>query len=145
MSKADSSPDKSEGENRYKRDEGKVGFESLIAWQKARALTKAIYAASSGAAFSKDFGLRDQIRRAAVSVMSNIAEGYDRHGAQEFQHFLAIAKGSCAEVKSQLYVALDAEYVDSRHFATLMALADETSRIVGSLRKSLQDKRSSKE
>ncbi len=82
-------------------------FEDLIAWQKARVLTKAIYDVTSDGVFAKDFGLRDQIRRASVSIMSNIAEGFERRRTPEFKHFLNIAKASSAEVRSQLYVALD--------------------------------------
>jgi four helix bundle protein len=77
-------------------------FEDLIAWQKARELTRAVYAITRNGAFAKDFGLAGQIQRAAVSVMSNIAEGFERRGTAEFEHFLRIAKASCAEVKSLL-------------------------------------------
>ena len=84
---------------------GKVTrFEDLIAWQKARILTKEIYTVTKNDEFRKDFGLRDQIQGASVSIMSNIAEGFDRAGRAEFHQFLVIAKGSCAEVKSQLYI-----------------------------------------
>ncbi|TAK06448.1 four helix bundle protein, partial [bacterium] len=86
-------------------------FEDLEVWKETRRLSKEIYAATQDAKFSKDFGLRDQIRRAAVSVMSNIAEGFERGGNQEFIQFLYIAKGSCGEVRSQLYVALDQGYI----------------------------------
>ena len=82
-------------------------FEDLIAWQKARDLTKRIYSLTQQGGFERDYGLRDQIRRAAVSVMSNLAEGFDRAGRSEFHQFLVIAKGSSAEVRSHLYVALD--------------------------------------
>lgn len=82
-------------------------FEDLIAWQKARELTKKIYTLSPVSKFDKDFGLRGQIQRACVSVMSNIAEGFERAGRAEFHQFLVIVKGSCAEVKSLLYVAYD--------------------------------------
>ena len=87
-------------------------FEDLIAWQKARQLTAEIYRVSAQDDFAKDFGLKDQIRRAAVSVMSNIAEGFDRALRSEFHQFLVIAKASCAEVRSQLYVALDVGYIE---------------------------------
>lgn len=82
-------------------------FEELIAWQKARELTKAVYRITKQGAFAKDFGLSSQIQRAAVSVMSNIAEGFERHRRTEFHQFLSTAKASCAEVRSQLYVAYD--------------------------------------
>jgi len=81
-------------------------FEDLIAWQKARKLTRQIYKATNEGNFARDYGLKDQIRRAAVSSMSNMAEGFERGGLVEFQRFLAIAKGSCAELRTQLYVAL---------------------------------------
>jgi len=89
-------------------------FEDLEVWKTARELTNRIYGITANGSFSKDYGLRDQIRRAAVSVMSNIAEGYERGGNQEFIQFLSIAKGSSGEVRSQLYVAMDQEYIDKR-------------------------------
>ena len=91
-------------------------FEDLIAWQKARDLTRLIYQLCNDGNFARDYGLRDQVRRAAVSVMSNLAEGFDRAGRSEFHQFLVIAKGSCAEVRSQLYVALDAGYLPQVEF-----------------------------
>lgn len=86
-------------------------FEDLIAWQKARELTKEIYKVTKSGEFARDFGLRDQIRRASVSVMSNLAEGFERGRTTEFHQYLSIAKGSCAEVRCQLYIAWDAEYL----------------------------------
>ena len=109
-------------------------FEDLIAWQKARELTKNIYKITKLGEFGKDFGLRDQIRKASVSIMSNIAEGFERGGRAEFHQFLVIAKGSCAELRSQLYVALDADYIDEKIFESLQGLAKETSKLVGGLR-----------
>jgi four helix bundle protein len=82
-------------------------FEDLIAWQKARELTREVYQISQQGAFGKDFGLSGQIQRASVSIMSNIAEGFERGGRSEFHQFLSVAKASCAEVRSLLYVALD--------------------------------------
>ncbi len=87
-------------------------FEELEVWKSARALTNRIYKITAQGRFAKDYGLCDQIRRASVSVMSNIAEGYERGGNQEFIQFLSIAKGSCGEVGCQLYVALDQGYVE---------------------------------
>lgn len=116
-------------------------FEQLVAWQKARVLTKRIYEVTQDGAFMRDFGLRDQIRRAAVSVMSNIAEGYDRNSPAEFARFLAIAKGSCAEVRSQLYVALDVAYLTEEQFQELMSAAMEVSRIISGLRSSVERRR----
>jgi four helix bundle protein len=89
-------------------------FEDLEIWKSARELTNKIYGITTDGAFSKDYGLRDQIRRAAVSVMSNIAEGYERGGNQELIQFLSIAKGSSGEVRSQLYIAMDQGYVDKK-------------------------------
>lgn len=116
-------------------------FEDLIAWQRARELTKAIYSTTSQSAFARDFGLRDQIQRAAVSVMSNIAEGFERAGAREFHQFLVVAKASCAEVRSQLYVALDNGYLDESRFHELHTLANRTSHIIGALRSSVNRQR----
>jgi four helix bundle protein len=116
-------------------------FEDLIAWQKTRVLTREIYIASNVGSFARDFGLRDQIRRAAVSVMSNIAEGHERSNPGDFHRFLSIAKGSNAEVRSQLYVALDVGYLESEEFQRLMTLADEISRIIGGLRTAVNARR----
>jgi four helix bundle protein len=116
-------------------------FEDLIAWQKARQLTKRIYSLSKDGEFGRDFGLRDQIRRAAVSVMSNLAEGFDRGGRGEFHQFLVIAKGSCAEVRSQLYVAFDAGYVSEGEFQAMTHQAEEVARIIGGLRASVSRQR----
>ncbi len=108
-------------------------FTDIEAWQKARELTCEIYRVSNRGLFSKDFGLRRQIRDASVSVMSNIAEGFDRNGTAEFVQFLAIAKGSVAEVASQLYVAMDQKYVSAAEFDQLIALANETGQKIGAL------------
>jgi four helix bundle protein len=89
-------------------------FEDLEIWKEARHLTREIYTLCKGLKFSKDFGLRGQMQDAAVSIMSNIAEGFERGGNQEFVQFLYIAKGSCGEVRSQLYVAFDQEYIDEK-------------------------------
>lgn len=86
-------------------------FEDFIAWQKARKLTADIYRVTSEGNFARDFGLKDQIRRAAVSSMSNLAEGFERGRPTEFHQFLSIAKGPCAELRTQLYVALDVGYL----------------------------------
>jgi four helix bundle protein len=109
-------------------------FEDLIAWQKARALTAEIYRVTNQKNFGRDFALRDQIRRAAVSAMSNVAEGFERNRPAEFHQFLSVAKASCGEVRSQLYVALDADYLDPSAFETLRSQAEEVSRITGGLR-----------
>ena len=113
-------------------------FEDLIAWQKARVLTKMIYAMTKRGEFARDFGLSNQIQRAAVSVMSNIAEGFERSGRAEFNQFLAVAKASCAEVRSQLYVALDIGYLTESEFQALKVKAEEVSRILSRLKASVQ-------
>lgn len=117
-------------------------FEDLEVWKKARELTKEIYEITEKNGFGKDYGLRDQIRRAAVSIMSNIAEGFERRGDREFQYFLSIAKGSAGEVRSQLYVALDACLINEDHFNKLIILVQEISRKVYGLNNYLQKSRS---
>jgi four helix bundle protein len=119
-------------------------FEDLIAWQKARELTRAIYEVTRQGAFAKDYGLSGQMQRAAVSIMSNIAEGFERGNPREFHQFLSISKSSCAEVRSQLYASLDAGYIDSNAFHELMILAKETGKIVGGLRVSVERRRDAK-
>jgi four helix bundle protein len=113
-------------------------FEEIECWKKARELTRRVYEITANPAFARDFGLKDQIRRASVSVMSNIAEGYDRSGTAEFIHFLATAKGSAAEVRCQLYVAVDQGYIQEEHFNELNNLASETSRMLSGLMKYLR-------
>lgn len=113
-------------------------FEDIDAWVKARELARGVYGASGRGAFSKDFALRDQIRRAAISVMSNIAEGFERGGTREFIQFLSVAKASAAEVRAQLYVALDQAYLPESKCSGLMGLAAETGRIIGGLMRYLR-------
>ena len=105
-------------------------FEDILAWQKARELTREVYAHSKTGAFAKDFGLKDQIQRASVSIMGNVAEGYDRGGDKEFIQFLSVSKGSCGEVKSHLYVALDQQYINPIQFNQLYNSADEVGRLL---------------
>jgi four helix bundle protein len=116
-------------------------FEDLIAWQKARELTRAIYSATRRSAFSRDFGLSGQIQRASVSIMANIAEGFERAGRAEFHQFLSTAKASCAEVRSHLYVALDTGHLTTEEFESLQTLATEVGRIIGGLRLAVQKQR----
>jgi four helix bundle protein len=116
-------------------------FEDLIAWQKARLLTAEIYKITGIDKFARDYGLKDQIRRAAVSIMSNLAEGFERGRSAEFHQFLSIAKASCAELRSQLYVAFDADYLDKEHFNKLMVQAAEVGQIIGGLRAAVERKR----
>ena len=94
-------------------------FEDIEAWQQARLLVNEIYAVTNAGQFARDFGLLDQIRRASVSILSNIAEGFERGGNKEFIQFLYIAKSSCGEVRAQLYVAKDQHYITEEQFQTL--------------------------
>jgi four helix bundle protein len=121
-------------------------FEDIEAWKKARELTKIIYGVTSQGKIVTDFSLKDQLRRAAISVMANIAEGFEREGNKEFRQFLAMAKGSVGEVKALLYVALDAGLTSSEQFDRIMALADETSRLLAGFLRYLKatDKKGSK-
>ena len=116
-------------------------FQELLAWQRARELTALVSEVCETEPIARRFAFRDQLHRASVSVMSNIAEGFDRGTRAEFHHGLSIAKGSCAEVMSLLYVALDARYIDPTLFEKLMARADETARIIGGLRASVGQQR----
>ncbi|MFN8516172.1 MAG: four helix bundle protein [Thermomicrobiales bacterium] len=116
-------------------------FEDLWAWQRARGLTKDIYRVTRIGSFARDFGLAGQIQRASVSIMSNIAEGHERARPTEFYQFLTIAKASCAEVRSQLYVALDAGHIDQATFDRLRNATEEVSRLVGGLRVSVDKRR----
>jgi four helix bundle protein len=116
-------------------------FEDLIAWQKARGLAQAIYQVTREREFARDIGLSGQIQRAAVSVMANIAEGFERNRSGEFHQFLSVAKGSCAEVRSHLYAAHDARYLGQSRFAELLVQAEEVGRIVGGLRASVAGRR----
>jgi four helix bundle protein len=116
-------------------------FENLIAWQKARALTRLVYQTTQSDVFARDHGLAGQIQRAAVSIMSNIAEGYERDSPTEFHRFLCIAKASCAEVRSQLYVAFDIGYMNSSQFEHLLTQTEELGRIIGGLRASVEKRK----
>jgi four helix bundle protein len=115
-------------------------FEDIEAWQLARELTRAIYAASANGAFAKDFGLKDQIRRAAGSVMHNIAEGFDAGSNPEFGRFLHYAQRSATEVLSQLYVALDQGYITPERFAELQQMAKKARATCGGFIKYLQSR-----
>jgi len=108
-------------------------FGDLMSWQKARELNRLVYDATKKRAFAKDFGLRDQIRRASVSVMSNVAEEFERGGNKEFIQFLSTAKGSCGEVRCQLYAALDEEYLTEMEFKELYERNKEVSRLISGL------------
>ena len=116
-------------------------FEDLIAWQKARVLTKDVYLTTMNPRFERDFALCGQIRKSAISVPSNIAEGFERGGRREFHQFLSVAKGSCAELRTQIYIAADIGYIDQPTADKLLAAAAEVGRIVGGLRKAVAKQR----
>jgi four helix bundle protein len=112
-------------------------FEDLESWKKARKLTNTVYEATGTGSFTRDFGLKDQIRRASISILSNIAEGFERGGDKEFLQFLAVAKGSCGEVRAQLYIAVDQGYLSQDLFERLSNNADEIGRLISGLMKYL--------
>jgi four helix bundle protein len=118
-------------------------FEDFIAWQKARSLTAEIDQLTGRGSFARDFGLKDQVTRAAVSIMSNIAEGFERGRSTEFHQLLSVAKASSAELRSLLYVARDAGYVDDAGFRALLDMTEEAGRLVGGLRSSVERRRDS--
>ena len=105
-------------------------FEDIEAWKMSRELTRLVYQASNSGRFAKDFALKDQMRRASISTMSNIAEGFECGGDQEFIQHLAISKGSCGETRSQLYVALDQGYVMDEQFRQLYGQAEQINRLI---------------
>ena len=105
-------------------------FEDIEAWKAARDLTSKIYRLTGEGIFSRDFGLCDQLRRAAVSVMSNVAEGFERGGDKEFLQFLSLAKASCAEVRSHLYIALDQAYLTHKQFEELTQQAETVGKML---------------
>jgi four helix bundle protein len=116
-------------------------FEDLVAWQKALDLAVAVYETTRQGPFRTDFGLSGQMQRAAVSIPSNIAEGFERGGRAEFHQFLSTAKGSSGELRSQLHVASRIGYLSSPDFVQLLDRAEEVARIVGGLRSAVQRQR----
>ena len=110
-------------------------FEDIVGWQKAKILTLEIYKSFRD---SKDYSFRDQIQRASVSIMNNIAEGFERRGDKEFKKFLFISKGSCGEVRSMLDLALELKYVSKENFDYLYGYSVEISKILSGLIKSLR-------
>lgn len=112
-------------------------FEDIQAWQKAREVAGSVYRVTKNGHFAKDFGLRDQIRRASVSIMANIAEGFARRTDKDFAYFLNISRSSAAEVQSHLYVALDEGYIDEQEFKEIYSGVEETSKMIFGLVKHL--------
>jgi four helix bundle protein len=113
-------------------------FEDIEAWRASRELSRLIYEASRREPFCRDFALTNQIRGASISVLSNIWEGFEPGGNKEFLQFLAVAKGSCGEVRAQLHAALDQNYIESEMFRKISDKASETSRLIAGFIKYLQ-------
>jgi len=105
-----------------------IRFEDIEAWKTSRELTRTIYALTEQGQFSKDFGLKNQIQRASVSVMSNIAEGFESRTQAQFLDYLGHAKASAGEVRCQLYIAIDLKYLPQEQFTRVFDLADKSSR-----------------
>ncbi len=114
-------------------------FEDIKAWQEARNLTQLLYLLTKTGDFARDFALRDQIRRSAISIMSNIAEGFERGGDKEFIQFLYIAKGSCGEVRAQLYIAHDVGYLPEDDWRKLIEQCEKISKMLSGLITYLQN------
>lgn len=117
-------------------------FEDIQAWQQARELVREVYKTCAEGRLSKDFGLRDQLCRAAVSSMSNVAEGFAKKSDRDFAHFLDIAKGSITEVQSLLYVALDVGYIEESEFEKLRKRTEETASLISGLTSYLRKRQS---
>lgn len=112
-------------------------FEDLIAWQEARKLMQLAYAVTSEGSFAKDFEMRDQIRAAALSAMTNIAEGFDNESSVEFARFLGMARRSSVEVQSLCYAAMDVKHITEDVFQTCYDQAKKTKAIIGGLKKAV--------
>ena len=115
-------------------------FEDIVAWQKARKLVKAVYKLTYAEALRRDFALRNQIRSAAISIPANIAEGFERSRTREFHQFLSVAKASCAELRTYLYIVCDVGYASSDEVEPLMLAAREVGRVIGGFRATIAKK-----
>jgi four helix bundle protein len=113
-------------------------FQDLVAWQKSRALARDVYEITRTRDFGHDFALAGQMQRAAVSIMANLAEGFDREGATEFHRFVSISRASCSELLSHAYLAHDIGYIGDGEFERVSSAIDEVSRLVRALRASLE-------
>ena len=122
-----------------------IRFEDLSIWKLSLKITKNIYDISANNKFSKDFGLRDQIRRAIISVSSNIVEGFEKNNNNEFIRFLKISKGSVGEVRNQLYIALSVEHITEYEFAELNKELVDLANQIGKFIQYLENKRKNKE
>jgi four helix bundle protein len=117
-------------------------FEDLDVWQRSRRFAKQIYEISGDGDFVRDFGLKDQVRRSAVSVLSNIAEGYERRSPNEFRNFLNIAKGSAGELRAQLYLVMDLGYKKQDEIRPMITEISEISRMIVGLMRSRENRKS---
>lgn len=108
-------------------------FEELNVWVKSKELSIMIYQVTNEERINKDFGLRDQLRRASISIVSNIAEGFERNGNKEFIHFLCLAKGSAGEIRAQLIIAYELQYISESNFTTLNEMVIEVSKMLSGL------------
>ncbi len=115
-------------------------FEEIISWQKSRIFNKRIYLITENPNFKKDFDLVRQIRRASISISSNIAEGFERNTDKEFIYFLYVAKASAGEVRSQIYLAFDLEYITKKEFEELLESVTEISKLLSGFIKYLSPK-----
>lgn len=121
---------------------GARSFEELEVWQVSRKLCKEIYEITNQSGLSKDFALRDQIRRSAVSILSNISEGFERKGDKQFNYFLGVAKGSAGELRCQLYIALDLNYISEIEFGKLNTSVTSISKMIYGLMNYIKEKQS---
>src|SRR5689334_9032073 len=106
-------------------------FEDIVAWQKARKLVTAVYRLTKTEPLRHDFALRNQMRSAAISIPANIAEGFERNRTREFHQFLSVAKASCAELRTYLYIVVDVEYANAEDVRPLMLAAREVGKVIG--------------
>jgi four helix bundle protein len=114
-------------------------FEDMLSWKKARLLNKDIYLESNRSEFQKDYALKHQIRKSSISIMSNIAEGFERKSNKEFKYFLNVAKGSASELRSQLYIANDLGYIENKKLDGYISMATEISRLISGFIESLDE------
>ena len=119
-------------------------FEDIDSWKEARQLTNIIYSLTKKGNFNKDFGLKDQIRRVVVSIMSNIAEGFDSNSNKSFINFLKYSFRSTSEVQSILYVAIDQKYIDQKEFESLYENCNKIKSLIGGLKRYLTSSSSKK-
>lgn len=116
-------------------------FEDIEVWKLSRKFVSTIYSITNNVKFSKDYGLRDQLRRASISIMSNISEGFERKGKKEFIHFLYLSKGSAGEIRSQSYASLDLQYINKSEFDKLFSDVESISKSLSGFIKYLSNNR----